>query len=383
MATTIVSQMVWPSSAIPIPKPTRLQIDTNNKNKDNSSSSSNNHNHHSLCQQGYPTTPSLQSILDQKKFSNGSIRSSVSSNSVPSMVSTSSSYESCDSHPLDSFNTWDDIDENFFCNNDIYNDVEYSKYSFQPVSPIEPELKSITKKTSFVSNLSSSIKSFANSTRHNNDMLLDIQPRLTDDKLPKSITQKKARDTELETFKITSQTSTTATQSSSNPTLSILRNREPRINSQFLRLYSYESNSRRKGILPEVSHLDEEEYIIRQQSQSQSPSSSLDPSRDFALFVRQRLWQCVVLPPREDLNISQPEYVYAGEQPKNNDVDDDNDDVEFVSLIRKNGDVKPWIKLEDEEISKMKVLRPCGVLNNDTQFTVKGWCNERWLPRTC
>lgn len=377
MATTLISPHVWPSNAIPIPKPSRLRLDNDGDNKNNNAKQSNSN----LSQPGYPTTPSLQSIIDQKKFSNGSIKSNVSSNSMPSLISTSSSYESCDSHPLDSFNTWDDIDENFFCQNDTsFNDDYDNNYTFQPLSPIEPvqQQKYITKKASFVSNLSSSIKSFANSTRHNNDILFDIQPRLTDDKLPKNIIQKH-RDTELQTFKVTSKNSSLPTSSStSTPSISILGNREPRINSQFLRLYSYESNSRKKGILPEVTHLDEEDYLQRQQSSSPI-SNSLDPNRDFAMMVRQRLWQCVVLPPREDLNLSSnPEYVYAGES-----VDENNEDQEeFVSLIRKKGNVKPWIKLEDEEISKMKVLRPCGVLNNDTQFTVKGWCNERWLPRS-
>ena len=189
MATTLISPHVWPSNAIPIPKPSRLRLDNDGDNKNNNAKQSNSN----LSQPGYPTTPSLQSIIDQKKFSNGSIKSNVSSNSVPSLISTSSSYESCDSHPLDSFNTWDDIDENFFSQNDTsLNDDYDNNYTFQPLSPIEPvqQQKYITKKASFVSNLSSSIKSFANSTRHNNDILFDIQPRLTDDKLPKNIIQK-------------------------------------------------------------------------------------------------------------------------------------------------------------------------------------------------
>lgn len=360
MTVTSLSQ-VFASTAIPIPKSQRLENDINNNTQGGAS---------------YPTTPSLQSILDQKKCSNGSIRSNVSSSSVPSLISTSSSYESCDSHPLDSFNTWDDIDENFFNNND-----NNTTTNFEPLSPIEPTKKIISKKASFVSNLSSSIKSFTNSTIQKNDMLFDIQPRLTDDKIPRTtiiqrLAQKDNKVTELQTFKVTSTNSDiTTTNSSSNSgssqgAISILRNREPRINSQFLRLYSYESNSRKKGLLPTISHSDEEEFA------NNRPIG--DSSREFALFVRQRLWQCVVLPPREDLNISPPEYVFHG----NNNSMEQISDTDVVSLIRKNGDVKPWIKLEDEKFTKQKVLKPCGVLNNDIQFTVKGWCNERWLPST-
>lgn len=365
MAVTSLSQ-VFASTAIPIPKSQRTENDINN----------------TQAGSGYPTTPSLQSILDQKKYSNGSIRSNISSSSVPSLISTSSSYESCESHPLDSFNTWDDIDENFFNNND-----NNTTNNFEPLSPIEPTKKTVAKKASFVSNLSSSIKSFTNSTIQKNDMLFDIQPRLTDDKLPRTtiiqrLAQKDNKVTELQTFKVTStntdittnQSSTSNNNNTSQGAISILRNREPRINSQFLRLYSYESNSRKKGLLPQITHSDEEEFA------NNRPIG--DSSREFALFVRQRLWQCVVLPPREDLNISPPEYVFHGNDNTDDSIEEVSESSEVVSLIRKNGDVKPWIKLEDEKFAKQKVLRPCGVLNNDIQFTVKGWCNERWLPST-
>jgi len=422
------AQNAWPSQAIPI-------IPKSNYRNNNPNHNNHQHHHQHHQQTPYPTTPSLQSILDQKKLSNGSIRSSVSTNSVPSLVSiNSASYESCDTHPLDSFNTWEDIDENFFnnefnesidydTNNYTYdhNDVQYN-YNFEPVLPMKPAQeeqiidnnnnnnnnnKTINKKSSFVSNLSSSIKSFTNSTIFNNDLLLDIQPRLTDDKLPTNILrhtghddsiQSIHKDTELKTFKITSINNKSSTNfqggiatSNTPSSISILKNREPRINSQFLRLYSYESNSRKKGILPEVSHMNEDEYSNQSINSSKYSKNSKSSTHEFAIHVREKLWQCVILPPREDLTLTsykKPRYVYKNDYVsnsekidmigKNNEEDENNG---FVSLIRQKGDIKPWIKLEDEQQSKQKVLKPYGVLNNDVQFTVKGWCNERWLPK--
>jgi hypothetical protein len=234
----------------------------------------------------------------------------------------------------------DDIDHEFFVGSKL-----------QPVVPVIPDAKAIGKKSSFVSNLTRSIRSLTTATasayKSKNELLFDIQPRLTDDKLPLRC-QHTGPSRELETYKITSQPSCTSQ-------VTVHRARESRINSQFLRLYAHESNARHHRVLPEITQDEEERYL-------NDPSTYEGSDREFALLVRQRLWQCVVLPPRIDaLCDHTPEYVR----------------MDGVRPSAKPKGLKPWANLEDEKNGEMG---PRGVLGKGTQFVVKGWCNSRWMP---
>jgi hypothetical protein len=190
---------------------------------------------------------------------------------------------------------------------------------------------------------------------------------------------------ELETYKITARNSTVLSSSPSmgDSAVSVFRNKEPRINSQFLRLYAYEASSRKKGLLPEISQDEENELLYHQQQQPQpvidSNSMAYMSQKEFAIIVRQRLWNCVVLPPKDEQPcFNNPEYVYC-----NNMV---NPQDEANSLMKEVGTVKPWVKLDDEEnyrlsdVRRNTVLKPRGKLYNNVQFIVKGWCNSRWIP---
>lgn len=296
-------------------------------------------------------SPSLQSVIHQKKLSNSSIKNLSTSSatnypsSLPSLSFTSTtsastlcSYESCDSHPLLSFDidTFDDIEEDFFMPSTHKSSVNKS---IQPVvrTTADRDSPRESKTSKFVSNLTSSLKSFKNSNSHN--LLLDIQPRLTDDRIPV---------TELKTFSSSSLLNASPVEtakagcccSSGAP-----KQREPRINSQFLRLYSYESNSRKKGLLPDLSPMDE-------QLLDSNTFNSLSPEKQFALKIRQKLWQQVVLPPKE-VSHANDTYVYVGNSPKV---------------------VKPWCNFNDE----LNNLKPVGSLGN-VQFVIKGWCNSKWI----
>ncbi|CCH45727.1 hypothetical protein BN7_5313 [Wickerhamomyces ciferrii] len=254
---------------------------------------------------------------------------------------------------------------NFF----FVNDDTSSTSSTSSIESIKPESTTtkkpiITKKSSFVSNLSSSIKNFTQSTiSNNNKILFDIQPRLTDDKLPKTITTPSSTQniTELKTFKMSSE-------SDSFKSSSIIKPRESRINPEFLRLYSYESSSRQKGLLKEITPQDEENFIYYQNKFLQQPKTSPLNEKEFSMMIRNKLWKCVILPPRDDYIPQNPNYIKT-----------DNNQKEGKSLINTTTDQrKPWVNLDDEKIQQ-KVIKPYGIMG-DVQFTVKGWCNERWLP---
>lgn len=305
------------------------------------------------------TTPSLQSILDQRKCSQLCLRDhSVSSNDTlnSSAISCSSSLftvsssemESCESHPLECpISCMDDVEEEFFVSSKVQLIMPLSTRGAEP---------SLTKRASFVSNLTRSIKSLTNSTstvtHKSNDLLFGIQPRLTDDRHPLRLLEDNFTQ-ELETYKVTSQPS------SSSDSITVHRAREARINSKFLRLYAHEASARENNLLPEISQDEENRFL-------EDPAYFRGSDREFALVVRQRLWSCVVLPPREDPAFEHaPEYIQV----------DKNCTGSMTSLKATNAK-KPWVKFEDERNGD---LGPRGVLGKGTQFVVKGWCNSRWL----
>ncbi|ONH68373.1 Protein GIS3 [Cyberlindnera fabianii] len=299
--------------------------------------------HHNAPHKQLSTTPSLQSVLDQKRLSiNQSLRLSLFTFFSTNICSFIAFYGLLlthvpHKHPLDESQTnyLSDIDNDFFNDSTMLELVEPLPSDYTcPQDPLST--KAITKKQSFVSQLSNSLRNFTTSTKkQNNELVFDIQPRLTDDRLPIHVAY-------------------------------IYRNREPRVNSQFLRLYSHEAASRRKGLLLQTDPIEEELYMPH-------PSHYHGTEREFALLVRHRLWNCVVLPPRQDAPMDptthNDEYVF----------DDEIHDKEEMTLVDTQRQVKPWITLEDET-EKNTTLGPRGILDKGVQFTVKGWCNTRWMP---
>ena len=98
---------------------------------------------------------------------------------------------------------------------------------------------------------------------------------------------------------------------------------------------------------------------------------------------KDKLWSNVILPPRSDespgLFIDGENYICIEE------VDEDESSLGY-SIVRKQGGYMPWVLKQS--------IRPAGVLpkskcifNSEApnsgvtncQFTVKGWCNPRWV----
>ncbi|EGW31573.1 uncharacterized protein SPAPADRAFT_62189 [Spathaspora passalidarum NRRL Y-27907] len=98
---------------------------------------------------------------------------------------------------------------------------------------------------------------------------------------------------------------------------------------------------------------------------------------------RDKLWNSVILPPRSDESptweIDPAEYVFRGKE--------DDDDLNY-SIIRKEGKYLPWDSIMKPSIKPAGVLPKGRCIFNGmapnsgvtkTQFTVKGWCNSRWV----
>ncbi|KAH3680532.1 hypothetical protein WICMUC_000263 [Wickerhamomyces mucosus] len=392
------------ANAIPIPQDRILQTTTN----DHQSSKI------------WCNTPSLQCVIDQKRISSSNtpgLSFSSSSDSSLSLHSMSNEFslpkESyCFNHPLDSkfqsfnprfnslyddsdndslnidddedgdeyelsmsFNqssmkdyedehtTFEEIDENFFTSSLV-----------RSVSAIEitnrcKEPQSIN---SFVSHLSNSLKKLTISTAklmYSNDDFFLNQPRSTDDKLPEtknynnklSQSPPPPQEKELKTFKVFA---------SSPEEISVQKTRESRINSQFLRLYAYETSSRSKGLLQDISKYDDDRIY----NKKQEIPSNLSEKIKFSMCVREKLWEKVILPARNDSsNLGTVEYIN-----ENDIVNKSNSNKQNDCLL------KPWVKLTDFKLlDHFNTFSPRGTLQKGKiQYTVKGWTNKKWIAQT-
>lgn len=262
---------------------------------------------------------------------------------------------------LDETDTFDDIDETFFS---------------RPVSPIDPlqqttKQQPVMRKPSMISNLSLSFKRFKISTSNllysADEKIFSNQPRLTDDRLP---TNSQYQEQELTTFKII-----TPLPNSNNST--VHKSRESRINPEFLKLYAFETSARLNGLLENVDHIENASNIDLDRLSDQQLA--------FSLKVREKLWNKVVLPPREDilpsLSFASSEYVKLAPSSQSSSQTED-----LQSSILENNSsadglkVKPWLQLRDLIDNPTKSIKPKGYLNEKTQFTVKGWANKKWIP---
>lgn len=250
---------------------------------------------------------------------------------------------------------------------------------------------------SMYSNLTSSLKSFRNKlSLYNKENLISYivdSPRLTDDKLPQipELENEVVNETddpvdqdqvmqELTTFK------SSGPHHCSNKlglTRVKFKTREQRSNREFLRLYAFDHHARTKSrVLPNSMSPDEIKKIIKKHPHIKKFHYDYNIQR-ISNLSKDKLWSNVILPPRSDespgLFIDGENYICIEE------VDEDELSLGY-SIVRKQGGYMPWVLKQS--------IRPAGVLpkskcifNSEApnsgvtncQFTVKGWCNPRWV----
>ncbi|ANZ76934.1 BA75_03424T0 [Komagataella pastoris] len=159
--------------------------------------------------------------------------------------------------------------------------------------------------------------------------------------------------------------------------------REPRVNSNFLRFYAQDYSIKEKHLLP-ISEDDIDDYQYKLDLGEPIPDSSFSSYCKLGLLSRERLWSSVILPPRsdeaDDHSLFNNEYKQLEVYPHSKN-----------SICRSRDGMLPWIKfcdknrnklLEPGQLLRQKSLKPYGILNQDTQYVVKGWINKRFIPIT-
>ncbi|KAL6452977.1 hypothetical protein SBY92_000322 [Candida maltosa Xu316] len=156
------------------------------------------------------------------------------------------------------------------------------------------------------------------------------------------------------------------------------KTRESRCNAQFLKLYAYDRNARTSTMtLPNSTTQEELKRIMKSRPQIKKFHYAHNVQR-ISNMSREKLWSSVVLPPRNDespgLSINGDNYILVDSE------------VNSYSIVRKEGKYLPWLSKES--------IKPAGVLSQGkwlfnseapnsgvtkSQFTVKGWCNPRWI----
>lgn len=147
-----------------------------------------------------------------------------------------------------------------------------------------------------------------------------------------------------------------------------VKNRDERINCNFLKLYAQDYSSRQKGYLPQ----DHGNFIIDKNLQKFHQQYNIYKVSNAS---KDKLWQNIILPPRKDempTVIDHKNYILV--------------EGENTKTIVMNGSHIPWMN--------KKSIKPTGCegkylingLNPNsgitrTQYTVKGWVNKRWLPQ--
>lgn len=234
-------------------------------------------------------------------------------------------------------------------------------------------------KQSLYSNLTISMKSLRDKliTRALSDLEVEA-PSIVDEEVPPVIT-KELPSQELITFFEAKHDHDTTQE---HIKLSF-RNRDHRINSQFLRLYAYDYNARiYSRTLPNSLSQEELISIILDNPHLKSFHKKHNIYH-ISNLSREKLWNSVVLKPRLDKSpqqsIDYEDYICVA----------DDTVITHASITRKHSKYLPW----DLKPS----IKPAGVLPggkwefngkapslgiSKTQFTVKGWCNSRWVAKT-
>lgn len=226
------------------------------------------------------------------------------------------------------------------------------------------------------SNLTESLKSIQNSVRKRTASIaatFTLTPRMTDDVLPH---QPAVVEEELTTFR-----GDGADTTNKDPILiPRFKNRDQRVNPDFLRLYAFDYSGRMQGLLPiahtssELERLLQGGEAIRQFHHTHNLHKVLNASKE-------KLWRGVILGPRSDRcpysHIECDLYVNA-------------DITNAPSLVRLHGTHQPW------NANGARCFKPAGILYGAkecinghapssgvtrSQYTVKGWCNPRWIAR--
>lgn len=169
------------------------------------------------------------------------------------------------------------------------------------------------------------------------------------------------------------------------------RNRELRINSKFLIMYSLDYSSRLNHYLPTTQSPSEVAELVASSKALHKFHCAYDLNK-ISLLSRDKLWANVVLLARHDAlplnHVEYKDYIRCGSNlllclscaPQRGH-----------SIIKLDGEeYLPWSHMD----STQRAVKPAGVLqgsstlcNSDlpssglsrSQFTVKGWCNKRWV----
>lgn len=277
----------------------------------------------------------------------------------------------------------------------------------------------LKKKASPISKLTNSFRSWKDSLQRNLSTysLLQETPRMTDDVLPpiaasasgsrwavladvheaeepEDDEDEKSLHQELTTFEC-ADSNDVEYDSLKTPSCKSFKNRDNRINSSFLRLYAFDYNARMNSkTLPNTASFGSGDTNVNQTELfrlvADKPQLLVFHHRynvcRISNMSRDKLWNSVILPPRSDdsplLGIDCNNYVFLGNA--------DLDDIDYL-LTRKSGNYLPW---DSTLLSLRPTLKPAGILYNGktkpngmapnsgftkTQFTVKGWCNPRWM----
>lgn len=154
------------------------------------------------------------------------------------------------------------------------------------------------------------------------------------------------------------------------------RNREHRVNSEFLKRYAMDCNARINGVLP-INPDDLTTLLCRPSIRTFDEKHGLNRLSEIS---RDKLWNSVILPPRKDPCprnvIDSDTYVFSPEETRR------------ASIVSKYSTKLPWATHQSS-------MKPAGrfrtsaclksnaspTLGHSTpQYTVKGWQNERWTP---
>lgn len=166
--------------------------------------------------------------------------------------------------------------------------------------------------------------------------------------------------------------------------LSNKRTRQQSLNTNFLRLYSIETSSKLKNLIPDLNV--DENVLSRLSYQDiwdlNIPNNKISSHEiKLALITKKKVWSNMCHLTRKDLHgISSPWNLKFILQ---NEVNNDNQDGDFAqktnSLVRLKSDLKPWLTNNNR-----LMLKPCGKLKmgenfgREIQYVVKGWCDSRF-----
>lgn len=147
------------------------------------------------------------------------------------------------------------------------------------------------------------------------------------------------------------------------------RGRDSRMNSSFLRLYAIDYGARWSHILPNSYTSRELTYVINRTHASKKFHRRYNII-SISNMSRDKLWDKVILPPRSDcaprVCIDYSTYVYVGESNSKREPP-----------VRSNSDAKAAGVLNSSRCFYNDQSPQAG--NTKLQYTIKGWCNSRWL----